>query len=201
MKRCWIQYLKWVEFHFGNDVYTPRVNLVLQSNALLRGGLPKSRGLNSFRWLYLIAIWSNGAHPWGWIPPLPSLDMIFCYSYYSIWVSWVWLSERISVKRWFHPNSHDVGSRWQSILVRSDIVTSDVLQYPYKESWRIRVNFESRYGMCSRPWERDCTTWPRHESEELIFLASSRVSPLAPVLATFSDPARSTRLSLPPWFT
>jgi len=38
---------------------------------------------------------------------------------------------------------------------------------------------------------------PRQDKERLIFFASSRVSPTAPDLPTFSHPARSTRLSLP----
>ena len=40
-------------------------------------------------------------------------------------------------------------------------------------------------------------TLPRAESERLIFVASLSLSPSAPVLACLSDPARSTKLSLP----
>jgi len=40
-------------------------------------------------------------------------------------------------------------------------------------------------------------TFPNAERDLFIFLASSRVWPVAPVLPTFSDPARSTRKSCP----
>ena len=40
-------------------------------------------------------------------------------------------------------------------------------------------------------------TFPNAERDLLIFLASSRVCPVAPVLPTFSLPARSTRKSCP----
>ena len=40
-------------------------------------------------------------------------------------------------------------------------------------------------------------TIPRADNDLFIFFASSSVWPLAPVLPTFSDPARSTRYKLP----
>jgi hypothetical protein len=40
-------------------------------------------------------------------------------------------------------------------------------------------------------------TLPRQDNDKLIFLASSRISPLAPVLPTFSLPAKSTKFNLP----
>ena len=47
------------------------------------------------------------------------------------------------------------------------------------------------------PSVRELITFPSAERDLLIFLASSRVWPVAPVLPTFSDPARSTRKSCP----
>ena len=40
-------------------------------------------------------------------------------------------------------------------------------------------------------------TFPNAERDLFIFLASSRVCPVAPVFPTFSEPARSTRKSWP----
>ena len=45
--------------------------------------------------------------------------------------------------------------------------------------------------------ERAWMQFPRAERDWLIFLASSRVFPVAPVLLTFSLPARSARFNLP----
>jgi len=42
---------------------------------------------------------------------------------------------------------------------------------------------------------RAVMTFPRDERLALIFLASSRVCPVAPVLAWRSDPAKSTKFS------
>jgi len=40
-------------------------------------------------------------------------------------------------------------------------------------------------------------TLPRQESDKLIFLASSKVSPTAPEFLTFSEPARSIKFNFP----
>lgn len=63
----------------------------------------------------------------------------------------------------------------------------------------IRVSFESRYGMCCLPrWSvRAEMTFPRAESDWLIFLLSCKRWPVAPDSRTRSDPARSTKLSFP----
>ena len=74
-----------------------------------------------------------------------------------------------------------------------------VLQLPPNESSKMRVSFESRYGMCWRPRASvsAAMTLPSAERDWLIFFVSSRRCPVAPVRRTRSDPARSTRLSLP----
>ena len=40
-------------------------------------------------------------------------------------------------------------------------------------------------------------TFPKEESDKFIFFASSNVSPIAPVLETFSLPAKSTKFNIP----
>jgi hypothetical protein len=40
-------------------------------------------------------------------------------------------------------------------------------------------------------------TIPKADNDLLIFFASSRVCPVAPVLPTFSEPAKSTKYKLP----
>lgn len=66
-------------------------------------------------------------------------------------------------------------------------------------SSNIRVSFESRYGMCCLPrWSVSAEiTFPSAESDWLIFLLSCKRCPVAPDNLTRSDPARSTKLSLP----
>lgn len=60
------------------------------------------------------------------------------------------------------------------------------------------MSFESRYGICRDvPSVSELMTFPKAERDLLIFLASSRVCPVAPVFPTFSLPARSTRKSWP----
>ena len=73
-----------------------------------------------------------------------------------------------------------------------------VLELPPKLSLSIRVNLESRYGTWVLfPSVRAVITCPKVVRLLLIVLASSRVYPVAPVFATFSLPARSTRYNLP----
>ena len=74
---------------------------------------------------------------------------------------------------------------------------------PPKESYKRRVNLESLYGMCpTLPSTRALITLPRAESERLIWVASFKRSPVAFVLLYLSEPARSTKFSLPAliWF-
>ena len=78
------------------------------------------------------------------------------------------------------------------------MATITVLVFPPSESWSSRVSFESRYGMCcDLPSTRAEMQLPRAESERLIFVASLSRSPVACVFDCRSEPARSTRLSLP----
>ena len=64
-------------------------------------------------------------------------------------------------------------------------MTMVVLEFPPRDSCRIRVSFESLYGM----WllldsVNDAITFPKQERDLLMFFASSSVSPTAPVLLT-----------------
>ena len=73
-----------------------------------------------------------------------------------------------------------------------------VLLLPPNDSERIRVNFESRYGICKLFLSVKATiTFPSVVSDLLMFLASSSVWPYEPVLPIFSEPAKSTKYSLP----
>lgn len=70
-----------------------------------------------------------------------------------------------------------------------------VFALPPNDSDSNLVNFDSQYGtkLLSFPSVRALITLPSVVKERLIPLASFNVYPLAPVLPTFSDPARSTR--------
>mmetsp|Transcript_2658 Transcript_2658/g.5527 ORF Transcript_2658/g.5527 Transcript_2658/m.5527 type:complete len:331 (+) Transcript_2658:904-1896(+) len=74
-----------------------------------------------------------------------------------------------------------------------------VLQFPPRLSSRILVSFESRYGTCVLPLVsvRAEMTFPSADRLWLIFLDSSSLWPVAPERRTRSEPARSTRFSLP----
>jgi len=73
-----------------------------------------------------------------------------------------------------------------------------VLEFPPSESFNILVSLESLYGT----WlfyplsESALMTLPKFVKLRLIFLASSRTLPSAPVFDIFSDPAKSIRKSL-----
>mmetsp|Transcript_8589 Transcript_8589/g.38720 ORF Transcript_8589/g.38720 Transcript_8589/m.38720 type:complete len:254 (-) Transcript_8589:1049-1810(-) len=79
--------------------------------------------------------------------------------------------------------------------------TMAVLELPPSAGCRIRVSFESRNGMCeplpSAPSVSLLMTMPRFRRDLLMLAPSFMRIPSAPVLSTRSDPARSTRLSLP----
>uniref|UniRef100_A0A182J2R4 Uncharacterized protein n=1 Tax=Anopheles atroparvus TaxID=41427 RepID=A0A182J2R4_ANOAO len=80
-------------------------------------------------------------------------------------------------------------------------MTMVVRALPPSDSCRMRVSFESRYGMCVLlPSARAEITLPSADSDLLMFFASSSTVPSAPVFDTFSEPARSTRYSLPDSF-
>jgi len=59
------------------------------------------------------------------------------------------------------------------------------------------VSLLFRYGTNFSPLESAAMTSPSAESDLLMFCASLRRSSVAPVLSARSEPARSTRLSLP----
>lgn len=64
-------------------------------------------------------------------------------------------------------------------------MTMVVLALPPSDSCKIRVNFESLYGMCDLfPSANAEITLPKAESDLLMFLASSSTVPSAPVLDT-----------------
>jgi hypothetical protein len=77
-----------------------------------------------------------------------------------------------------------------------------VLQLPPKESKRILVMKLSLYGI----WLRVCLsvnaaiTFPSALRDLLIYLDSSKRAPIAPVIETLSDPAKSTKFSLPTFY-
>lgn len=73
-----------------------------------------------------------------------------------------------------------------------------VFVFPPKESWRSLVSFESRYGTCFVfPSTKAEITFPKAESDKLIFVASFILSPVAPVLLALSLPAKSTKFNFP----
>mmetsp|Transcript_1815 Transcript_1815/g.4731 ORF Transcript_1815/g.4731 Transcript_1815/m.4731 type:complete len:229 (+) Transcript_1815:121-807(+) len=73
---------------------------------------------------------------------------------------------------------------------------STALALPPRESCRMWVSLESRYGTCGEPCTRFMITWPSVESDLLMEEASLRRCPIAAVRAWRSLPARSTRLSV-----
>ena len=72
-----------------------------------------------------------------------------------------------------------------SVFSKEQVVTIDVLQSFNNESLSILVSLESLKGTCSAPVVKECITFPKHDNDKFIFLASSNVSPVAPVLPTF----------------
>jgi hypothetical protein len=76
------------------------------------------------------------------------------------------------------------------------VVMMLVLHPPLRESLRIRVSLELRYGTWSAAVVRAETTLPRQDRERLIFLVYYRLWPLTPLLRIFSLPAKSMKHSL-----
>jgi hypothetical protein len=89
-----------------------------------------------------------------------------------------------------------------SVFVASALIVAImmVLQLPPKLSRRTEVIMLSRYGICDRSplprSERATITRSRKKRDVLMNLASFRTDPDAFVLATLSDPAKSTKFSL-----
>jgi len=77
------------------------------------------------------------------------------------------------------------------------VATTHVFDFPPNASRSSLVSFESRYGTCPSRSTSAVMTRPRVRSDLLISPASRARESLAPDLDTFSEPARSTRLSLP----
>mmetsp|Transcript_19474 Transcript_19474/g.60476 ORF Transcript_19474/g.60476 Transcript_19474/m.60476 type:complete len:219 (+) Transcript_19474:1085-1741(+) len=71
-----------------------------------------------------------------------------------------------------------------------------VFEFPPSESFNSIVRGEPRYGMCLSRFTILSITVARAESDKLMLQPSCMVSPVAPVLLSFSDPARSTMLIL-----
>mmetsp|Transcript_52413 Transcript_52413/g.119530 ORF Transcript_52413/g.119530 Transcript_52413/m.119530 type:complete len:235 (+) Transcript_52413:105-809(+) len=98
-----------------------------------------------------------------------------------------------------------VSPTWAGVGATLQIMST--LDFPAKLSWSKKVSLELRYGTCtfgpappalelSAPalwWPKAFTTSPSAESDLLICWASLRRSPSAWVLATRSEPARSTK--------
>jgi len=89
-------------------------------------------------------------------------------------------------------------SRCRSCLLAVQIRV--VLEFPPRASLRSSVSFESRNGTWPLPSVSALMTKPRAVRLRLIFCASLRVLPVAPVLPIRSLPARSTRFSRPYFF-
>ena len=89
-----------------------------------------------------------------------------------------------------------VSSNWSEAGETAHSITET--EVPESESRSRRVSFESRYGMCvDLPSTSAEMQLPSALRDMLILVASFSRSPVACVLDCRSDPARSTRLSLP----
>ena len=78
------------------------------------------------------------------------------------------------------------------------VMIKHVLEFPPNESYNTHVSLESQYGTWVEILSVRCLiTIPRVVNDLLILVASLSVTPLAPVLFTFSLPAKSTRYNLP----
>ena len=69
----------------------------------------------------------------------------------------------------------------------AQLTIKDVMNLPVKESFSNLVNFESLKGIWSDFFRvtKALMTFPKQDREKLIFLVSSKVSPLTPALLTF----------------
>lgn len=80
--------------------------------------------------------------------------------------------------------------------------TSEVLEFPPSDYFKKKVSFESLKGTWGLfpvgPGDAVSARiqFPRHDKLWLIFLASSKVCPAAPVFSILSDPAKSTKFNL-----
>ena len=61
------------------------------------------------------------------------------------------------------------------------------------------VNLDYLYGIKPDPSTNFAITYPKLDKLKLILVPSLNRYPVAPVFSTRSDPAKSTKLSLPTW--
>lgn len=78
-------------------------------------------------------------------------------------------------------------------------ISNVVLEFPPKDSCKRRVNFDYLYGICPFPPPSASILMhcPSDVRDWLILLASTRRYPSTAVLEVFSEPAKSTKHSLP----
>lgn len=98
----------------------------------------------------------------------------------------------------FSPNLKVDNVSGRCISCGEQVTIRVVFELPPRESRRIRVNLELRYGTCPCPFlsERAFITVPRFVRLRLIFFAYYKTFPSAPVLDIFYDPAKSIKKSL-----
>jgi hypothetical protein len=73
-----------------------------------------------------------------------------------------------------------------------------VLTLPPKLSYNSLVSLLSRYGTCEDfPSTKAVITFIKADKLRLIFVASLNLKPIVPVFFYFSEPAKSTKFSLP----
>lgn len=92
-------------------------------------------------------------------------------------------------------NEQCVSSEESSVGDTQHII--NVLLSLLNESWSKCVRTEFLKGMCACLFDLAMMTSPRNDRDLLMFCASFRACPVTPLRPTRSDPARSTRLSLP----
>jgi len=90
-------------------------------------------------------------------------------------------------------NDWRLSSEWNAS--RLMVHMRQVLEFPPRLSFKRCVSFESRNGTYFSPFVNALMTLPRDVKLWLIFLACSKISPVAPDFPILSDPAKSTRLS------
>ena len=90
-------------------------------------------------------------------------------------------------------NVYSDSSKWSPSLLA--VHTKVVLEFPPSDSFKKNVSFESLKGTWVLPSVRCMIQFPRAVKLMLIFLASSRTFPVAPVFDIRSLPAKSTRFS------
>jgi hypothetical protein len=80
-----------------------------------------------------------------------------------------------------------------SHFYKEHVTIIEVRHSPYKEFLKILVNLESLKGTCYAPVVSEWITLPKQDKDKFIFLASYKVSPVAPLLDIFYEPAKSIK--------